>query len=80
MVQDYHLCTEQSGDETIIVALLEQALVEVTGWEHKTNSAQSLRLTSEQGDREGAPIHMPMIRLETVENHRKYCLMPSTIL
>ncbi len=30
-----------------------------------------------QGDREGAPIHMPMIRLETVENHQKYCLMPS---
>ncbi len=32
---------------------------------------------TEQGDREGAPIHMPMIRLETVENHRMYCLMPS---
>ncbi len=29
------------------------------------------------GDGEGAPIHMPMIRLETVENHRMYCLMPS---
>ncbi len=29
------------------------------------------------GDREGAPIHMPMIRLETVENHLLYCLMPS---
>ncbi len=31
----------------------------------------------ERGDREGAPIHMLMIRLETVENHRMYCLMPS---
>ncbi len=29
------------------------------------------------GDGEGAPIRMPMIRLETVENHRMYCLMPS---
>ncbi len=29
------------------------------------------------GDGEGAPIHMPMIRLETVKNHRMYCLMPS---
>ncbi len=29
------------------------------------------------GGGEGAPIHMFMIRLETVENHRMYCLMPS---
>ncbi len=29
------------------------------------------------GDGEGVPIHMPMIRLETVEKHRMYCLMPS---
>ncbi len=32
---------------------------------------------AERGDREEAPIHMPMIRLKTVENHRMYCLMPS---
>ncbi len=32
---------------------------------------------AEQGDGEGAPIHMPMIRLETAENHRMYCLIPS---
>ncbi len=25
----------------------------------------------ERGDGEGAPIHMPMIRLETVENHTR---------
>ncbi len=25
----------------------------------------------------GVPIHMPMIRLETAENHRMYCVMPS---
>ncbi len=31
---------------------------------------------AERGDGEGAPIHMPMIRLGTVENHRMYCLMP----
>ncbi len=30
-----------------------------------------------RGDGEGAPIHMPMIRLETAEHHRMYCLMPS---
>ncbi len=29
------------------------------------------------GDGKGAPIHMSMIRLETAENHRLYCLMPS---
>ncbi len=29
------------------------------------------------GDEEGAPIHMPMIRLETVEDHQMYCLMLS---
>ncbi len=32
---------------------------------------------AERGDGEGAPIHMPMIRLENVENHRMYCLIPS---
>ncbi len=34
---------------------------------------------AERGDGEAVPIHMPMIRLETVENHRMYCLMPSDI-
>ncbi len=29
------------------------------------------------GDGEGAPIHMPMIRLESVENHSMYRPMPS---
>ncbi len=28
------------------------------------------------GDGGGGPIHTPMIRLETAENHRMYCLMP----
>ncbi len=40
--------------------------------QHATNL-----LLSSTGDGEGVPIHMPMIRLETVENHRMYCLMPS---
>ncbi len=31
----------------------------------------------ERGDGEGAPIHMPIVKFETVENHRMYCLMPS---
>ncbi len=30
---------------------------------------------TKRGDRERAPIHMPMIRLETVENHWMYCLI-----
>ncbi len=34
-------------------------------------------VSCQTGDGEGAPIHMPMIRLETVEKHRMYCLMPS---
>ncbi len=37
---------------------------------------RTVSYNTKRGDGEGAPIHVPMIRLETFENHRMYCLMP----
>ncbi len=42
-----------------------------------THIGYFLLYTAERGDGEGAPIHTPMIRVKTSENHRKYCLTPS---